>query len=130
MLVGFGGLEGKAIGEVGSSDIQAFQVEGEKGRLVGGVVVGQDDGQGLLLDHLNLPTLVLSQATVKHWCCKLKSGPDSCLVDCEELLGCATQGLKPDEDPDPVNPVGSHEAKIKSHPGKSINIVKNLTFFW
>ena len=35
---------------------------------------------------------------MKNWCCKLQGGPDSCLVDCKELLGCATKGLKPNED--------------------------------
>ena len=29
VLVGFGALQGKALGKVGSSDIQAFKVEGE-----------------------------------------------------------------------------------------------------
>ena len=103
---GSGTLQGKTIGKVGSSDVQTFKVEGELCRLIGGVVDGQDDGQGLLLDHLYLLASVLGQATMENWCCKLKGRPDSCLVDFDELLGSATKGPKPNEDPEFLS--GSH----------------------
>ena len=48
MFVGFGTLQSKTIGKVGSSVVQAFKVEGELDRLIGGVVVGQEDGKALL----------------------------------------------------------------------------------
>ena len=72
VLVGLGALQGKVVGKGGPPGVQAVKVEVGQGMLIAVIAPPQDDGQGLLLDHLYLPALVLGQARVKHWCSKLK----------------------------------------------------------
>ena len=62
VLVGLGALHGKVEGKSGPPGVQAVKVEVGQGMLIVVVVPPQDDGQGLLLDHLYLPALVLGQA--------------------------------------------------------------------
>ena len=67
VLIRLCALQCKAVREVCSSEVKALLVKEGEGRLITGVIFSKNNCKSLLLHHLNLPALLLGQATIKNY---------------------------------------------------------------